>query len=228
MPHMLRSARRAPLDGVQPSHASRPTRSGGRRAAVRFSPRRRVGRRLIGRQADVPQSPTSRPTQAPQLDHGAHARVSVGDQRVQVGAAPAQRVEAAQHVVADGDVDGAKLEGVQLEGLAVVGRGEEASDARDLAGVAGFGELQQPREGLGAFAGGLAGAGGERGARSSMPGPARRASVARTALTATVRPRTGTVSRAATRRTSPRPIPSRGCTARATRRPRCPATWAMC
>ena len=103
-----------------------------------------------------------RPAKSPLVDDGAHAGVIVGNQRVQVGTAPAQRVQAAQHVVTDRDVDGAKLEGVQLEGLAVVGRCEETSNARDLAGVAGFGELQQTRESLGAFAGGFAGASCER------------------------------------------------------------------
>ena len=42
------------------------------------------------------------------------------------------------------------------------------------------------------------------------------------------RPRTGTASLAATTRTSSRAIPSRGSTARATPRLRCPAVWAMC
>ena len=42
------------------------------------------------------------------------------------------------------------------------------------------------------------------------------------------RPRTGTASLAATTRTSPRAIPSRGCAASATPRLRCPAAWAMC
>ena len=69
---------------------------------------------------------------------------------MQVGTAPAQRIQAAQHVVADRDVDGAQFEQVELEGLAVVRRGQEARDARDLAGVARLGQLQQPREGLGA------------------------------------------------------------------------------
>ena len=76
------------------------------------------------------------PAQTPAIDHRAHAGVTVGNQRVQVGTAPAQRIQAAQHVVADGDVDGAQLEQVEREGLAVVGGGDEACDARDLAGVA--------------------------------------------------------------------------------------------
>ncbi len=42
------------------------------------------------------------------------------------------------------------------EGLAVVGRRDEEGDAPDLAGVAGFGELQQPLEGVAALRGGLA------------------------------------------------------------------------
>ena len=48
--------------------------------------------------------------QAFPFDHGAHAGVTVGDERVQVGTAPAQRVQAAQHVVADRDVHGAQFE----------------------------------------------------------------------------------------------------------------------
>jgi hypothetical protein len=43
---------------------------------------------------------------------------------MQVGAAPAQRIQAAQHVVADRDVDCTQLERVELEGLAVVGGGQ--------------------------------------------------------------------------------------------------------
>jgi hypothetical protein len=58
-----------------------------------------------------------RPAKSPPVDDGTHAGVTTGNQHVQVGTAPAQRVQAAQHVVADRDVDGAKLEGVQLEGL---------------------------------------------------------------------------------------------------------------
>jgi hypothetical protein len=44
---------------------------------------------------------------------------------------------------------------VELEGLTVVRRGQEARDARDLAGVARLGQLQQPRKGLGADLGRL-------------------------------------------------------------------------
>ena len=49
-----------------------------------------------------------------------------------------------------GVYDGAKLEQVELEGLAVVRGGQETRDARDLAGVARLGQLQQPCKGLGA------------------------------------------------------------------------------
>ena len=59
---------------------------------------------------------------------------------MQFGLAPAQRVDAQQHVVADGFVDRAQLEQIEGEGLAVVGRGDEERDAPDLAGVTGFGE----------------------------------------------------------------------------------------
>lgn len=44
--------------------------------------------------------------------------------------------------------------------------------------------------------------------------------------TMAVRPRTGVASHAATPRTNPRAIPSRGCTAKAMPLQRCPATWA--
>lgn len=54
----------------------------------------------------------------------------VGDERVQIGPAPAQGIQTAQHVVADRDVHGAQLEQVELAGLAVVTGGQEASDAR--------------------------------------------------------------------------------------------------
>jgi hypothetical protein len=83
--------------------------------------------------------------QAPPLDDCAHAGVAVGDERVQVGTAPAQRVQAAQHVGADRDVDGAQLEQVEGVGLPVVAGGQEARDAQDLAGVSRLGQLQQPR-----------------------------------------------------------------------------------
>ena len=96
------------------------------------------------------QSLTLWPAQPPALSHGAHTGVTVGNQRVQVGLAPAKGIQAAQHVVADRDVDSAKLEQVELEGLAVVRGGQEARDAWDLAGVAGLGKLKQTGKSLSA------------------------------------------------------------------------------
>ena len=71
---------------------------------------------------------------------------------MQVGAAQPQGVQAAQHVVADRNVDSAKLEEVELEGMAVVCGGQESRDARDRARVARLGKLQQARECLRALA----------------------------------------------------------------------------
>ena len=98
-----------------------------------------------------------RPAKAPVVGHGAHARIAVGDPRVQVGAAPAQRVQAAQHVAADRDVDCAPFEQIELERLAVGGCGKEAREARDLTAVELLGQIEQWRESL---SGGLRGSQG--------------------------------------------------------------------
>lgn len=67
---------------------------------------------------------------------------------MQVGATPAQRVEALQHVVADRDIGGAQLEHVERKRLPVVQRCKEAHDAADLSGVALVGQAPQARERL--------------------------------------------------------------------------------
>ena len=116
--------RRGPVRGA-PAHAwsTRTVERGQPRApAVALNARNGPADAAVQRVRAGQRSPTA-------CDHGTHARVTVGNERVQVGTAPAQRVQAAQHVVADGDVDGAQLERVELEGLAVVGRREEAGDA---------------------------------------------------------------------------------------------------
>ena len=56
-----------------------------------------------------------RPLQAPAVDDQPHARVAVRHEHVQVGTGPAQRVETAQHVVADLDVERAQVEQVEGE-----------------------------------------------------------------------------------------------------------------
>jgi len=98
-----------------------------------------------------------RPAPAATVGDGAPAHIAIVNQGVQIGAAPAQRVQAAQHVVVDGDFHRAELEQVELEGLAVVGGGQEARDARDSARVALFGQREQARTGLGASLCGLCG-----------------------------------------------------------------------
>jgi hypothetical protein len=64
---------------------------------------------------------------------------------VEVRLAPAQRIETRQHVVGDLHVHRAQLEEVEGEGLAVVGRGEELRNARDLPAVATLGQVEKPR-----------------------------------------------------------------------------------
>lgn len=67
---------------------------------------------------------------------------------MQIRPPPAQCIEADQHVVADGKVDGTQLEQVERERLAVVAGSQKARDSRDLAGVSLLRKREQPGKGL--------------------------------------------------------------------------------
>lgn len=89
------------------------------------------------------------PFNAPAFENAEHPFLAIGHQFVQIGLGPAQGIEAAQHVVADGDIDGTQLIGIKRKHLAVERRGEEAGNSPDLAAVAVFGQAQQARIGMG-------------------------------------------------------------------------------
>ena len=78
-------------------------------------------------------SVSARPTQAPPVDPGQDADVTVWDVRVQIGASPSQRIQAPQHVVAVGDVYGAEIEEIEREVLPVVGDCDKLDHAENLA-----------------------------------------------------------------------------------------------
>ena len=117
----------------------------------------------VVRRADVHQAvalttpAAGRPVETPAVDQCSQTSITVGNERVQVCFGPAQRVEADEHVVADGDIDGADVEEVEGERLTVVGRGDELDDVADLPGVACLGQVQQAGISGCALSGGLVG-----------------------------------------------------------------------
>lgn len=66
-------------------------------------------------------------------DQAPNSHITLGHEGVQVGLGPAQGIQAGEHVVADGDVHGAQVIGVERECLAVVGGGDELGDSDNLA-----------------------------------------------------------------------------------------------